>query len=370
MSATSVKLEQLYGLKGDVKNNIMYVDELNVLYPCGYNIINYNIEKKTQQFISLSKNDVNNASSLRGNTGTGEISAMALTSSRTGGARTKLVAVAERASLTSKPSVTVFEVNPTNDSAFYRKRGKAPIESKDVGSHEYVSICFSPDGKYLLTQGGAPDWTLVNWQWEKSRPLQAAKVSNKLGAAIHQTSFCPTDPTVVCVSGNCILRFLHLEQNEFKSIPFTMGKRPPQNYTCHAWIDDRILVGTDTGDILVFENAEFRGVLSSSPSDGKSIDSICAFSRGFVCGCDEGVLYVFERDEKEIYKASKSFQIEGNFVRIKNIAISPSEDNVICTLENNQAYVLGLSNTDILKSEEMNFEPLSFPFHHLNITGA
>jgi hypothetical protein len=100
MSATSVKLEQLYGLKGDVKNNIMYVDELNVLYPCGYNIINYNIEKKTQQFISLSKNDVNNASSLRGNTGTGEISAMALTSSRTGGARTKLVAVAERASLT------------------------------------------------------------------------------------------------------------------------------------------------------------------------------------------------------------------------------------------------------------------------------
>jgi len=47
-------------------------------------------------------------------------------------------------------------------------------------------MCFSPDGKSLLTQGGAPDWTLVNWQWEKARPLQYAKVSNKAGAPIYQ----------------------------------------------------------------------------------------------------------------------------------------------------------------------------------------
>lgn len=45
----------------------------------------------------------------------------------------------------------------------------------------------------------------------------------------------------------------------------------------------QILVGTDTGDILVFENADFKEVLASSPSDGNSIDSICAFSKGCVC---------------------------------------------------------------------------------------
>lgn len=79
---------------------------------------------------------------------------------------------------------------------------------------------------------------------------------------------------------------------------------------------------------------------------------------------------MFEKDEKEIYKQTKSFQvtrpsllflraerfccasqIDQNFVRIKNIAISPSEEDVVCTLENSQAYVLGLSNTDILKTE-------------------
>jgi hypothetical protein len=46
---------------------------------------------------------------------------------------------------------------------------------------------------------------------------------------------------------------------------------------------------------------------------------------GFVCGCDDGILYIFERDEKKIYKQSKSFQIDNNYVHIRNIAISPSE---------------------------------------------
>jgi hypothetical protein len=49
-------------------------------------------------------------------------------------------------------------------------------------------MCFSPDGKSLLCQGGAPDYTLVNWAWDKGRPLQYAKVSNKSGAPIYQVS--------------------------------------------------------------------------------------------------------------------------------------------------------------------------------------
>jgi cilia- and flagella-associated protein 57 len=138
----------------------------------------------------------------------------------------------------------------------------------------------------------------------------------------------------VCVTGHGILRFLHLDASDIKSIGVSMGKRDtPQNYLSHCWIDDRILVGTDNGEILVFENAEFRGALESSPSqDGKSIDSIAAFSKGFVCGCDDGILYIFERDEKKIYRQSKSFQIDNNYVHIRNLAISPSEVHTI-TLE-------------------------------------
>jgi WD40 repeat protein len=356
-------LQRLYGLKGDVKDNIHYADERGetVIYPCGYNIVLYNLEKKTQKFISLGSSSNPNSS------GSGDITCMAVSSLRSAtNGRSRVVAVAERGGPNGRPSISIFDLSTG------KRRGKIPLESKDVASKKYVSMCFSPDGRYLLAQGGAPDWTLINWQWEKGRPIQAARVSNKIGAAVHQCSYCPTDATVVCVSGNGILRFLHLEQSEFKSIQFSMGKREPQNYLCHCWIDDKILVGTDTGDIFVFENAEFKGVLESSPSDGKSIDSLAAYSShpsGFVAGCDEGVLYVFERDEKEMFKQAKFFQIESNFVKIKNVSISPSEDNVICTLENNQAFVVGIQNTDLVKTEEMNFEPLTLPCHHLQITG-
>jgi len=352
----SLTLKNIFGLKGDVKDNVHYIDETRVVYPAGYNIVSYNVEKKSQKIVNMGQGngDINS---------TGDLSAMTVSQFKHPHTKGKLLAVAEKGSDINRSRISIFDLQTL------KRRGKTVLESKDVLSNEYVSMSFSPDCKFLLTQGGAPDWMLVNWQWEKGRPLQYARVSNQQGAAIHAVSYCPTDPTVVCVVGNGILRFLHLEQNEFKSIPFSMGKREPQNYLCHCWMDDRILVGTDTGDLLVFEKAEFRGVLETSPSDGKSIDSIAAYSKGFVCGCDEGVLYVFEREEKEIYKQSKSFQIDQNYVRILNISISPNEENVVCTLENNQMFVLGLANTDILKTEEMQFEHLSLHFHHMQITG-
>lgn len=74
-------------------------------------------------------------------------------------------------------------------------------------------------------------------------------------------------------------------------------------------------------------------------------------------------MYVYERDDKEYYKLSKSFQIDGHYVRIRSIATSPGDDYAICSLENNQAFILGLTNSDLLKTEDLTFEPLHMPVH-------
>jgi hypothetical protein len=34
---------------------------------------------------------------------------------------------------------------------------------------EWLSMDFSPDGRYLAVQGGGPDWPLALWLWEKSK---------------------------------------------------------------------------------------------------------------------------------------------------------------------------------------------------------
>lgn len=62
--------------------------------------------------------------------------------------------------------------------------------------------------------------------------------------------------------------------------------------------------------------------------------------------------------------------MEGNTSTIKDIAISPTEDSLVCSMENNQLYVLTLSSTNILKEDAMNFELLSASFHSPGISGS
>ena len=40
-----------FGLKGDVKNNILFLDDNTVAYPCGHNVVIYFMAEKVQRFI-------------------------------------------------------------------------------------------------------------------------------------------------------------------------------------------------------------------------------------------------------------------------------------------------------------------------------
>ena len=77
---------------------------------------------------------------------------------------------------------------------------------------EFVCCAFSGCNKFLITQGGAPDWTLVLWSWDKARPNGAVKVSNLTGSTIRECSFNPADATVVCVIGDGVFKFFRLRE--------------------------------------------------------------------------------------------------------------------------------------------------------------
>lgn len=42
----------LFGLKGDVQGNLFYYDDQRVIYPAGHNVVIYNVDEKTQTYIS------------------------------------------------------------------------------------------------------------------------------------------------------------------------------------------------------------------------------------------------------------------------------------------------------------------------------
>lgn len=55
--------------------------------------------------------------------------------------------------------------------------------------------------------------------------------------------------------------------------------------------------------------------------------------------------------------------------RRRYLAISPNEEHLVCSLDNNQLYSLLLSNSEIMKVDEMNFDVLGTPNHQGPVTG-
>ena len=119
------------------------------MFVAGHNVVLHTLESKQQRFIP-------------GTVDSEGITALAIAPAR------RLLAVAEKA---EKAMVTVYDLTTL-------KRRKVLL-STDAGSQEYVCMSFSPDGKLLVTQGGAPEWHLVLWQWEKAKVTALVKASNQ-----------------------------------------------------------------------------------------------------------------------------------------------------------------------------------------------
>ena len=67
-------------------------------------------------------------------------------------------------------------------------------------------------------------------------------------------------------------------------------------FTCHSWYDcDRLVSGTNDGDILVIENQEVKRVISSAHGKKRSVTCISSVSRGFIAGGEDAVISIYER---------------------------------------------------------------------------
>ena len=352
----------VFGVKSDVKDNVHYIDDQTVAYPVGKTFVIYNQATNTQKFIM-------------GQERAEGISAMALTPNK------KYIAVA---TCGDSPSIEIFDTTT-------RKRRKT-LNLQDLGSREFACMSFSSDCRHLVTQGGAPEWNLVFWTWDRLKSLAMLSTApDREGAKADRgyVSCCtnnPTDPYHICVSGNGVFRFFKFADGQIKPTPGGMGKRDPQNILCHRWLKDgeRIIASTETGDLLLIENCEFKCVLPLSPSDGLSIEVIATWSKGFVCGGDMGLIHVYEQsDEKEMYRKVKTVKVdpkrdsdcgvEGDPI-IKSLSLSQQEDFLAISTSNGpnstfgQLYVLNIS-VETSKADAMQPEYLISPFHTGAITG-
>ncbi len=184
------------GLKADVADNIFFLDDNQVVYPSGHNIVIYHLEEKTTQKAYPCID------------GTEGITSMAITHNR------KTLAVAEKSDKT--PIITVYKVEDERSGSEERKtdakilKKKKTICSTEIKSHKsFVSMSFCPKNeKLLVTLSSEPDQYVYIWQVDKQRCLASQTMSHATGHPFGtQVSFSNTDPNVVLVTGNQTYRY-------------------------------------------------------------------------------------------------------------------------------------------------------------------
>ena len=123
-------------MKGDVKDNIFFLNENEVIYPAGHNVVIFNIEDKTQRYI-------------QGIDGTEGITALALTKSK------RWLAVAEKHE--KSPICTIYNMNSL-------KRYKIIASTEINKQKEFISMAFCPKNeKLLVTLTNEPQQAVFLW---------------------------------------------------------------------------------------------------------------------------------------------------------------------------------------------------------------
>ncbi|KAJ8350431.1 hypothetical protein SKAU_G00255610 [Synaphobranchus kaupii] len=373
MSAADAEPHFVFGVQTGVANSLIYLDEQNILFPFGNNCVCFNIERKCQDFIQATQNSLG-------------MLALAISANR------RYLAVSERG---EQGTITVYDLLEKN-------RKKHVLSLEDGPVQEFVSVAFSHDCHYLISQSGAPDWTLFFWTLRKPRVIVKVKTGG-LSYPINQVSFSPEDNTRICVCGNGLFKLLHHTAGELKQCSIKkLENMESHNFLSHSWVSERhVIVGTDAGRLMGFESGvlcwetnvmtaplmpdserseetnQEEGVAAQQPC----ITAIVAYSRGFICSAGPGMVCLFDRmNDGASFRKSREIRIppdtcchdpsQAEKQEIVAMCISPTEAILSASTDRGQLYCANLIAIETSKEEEepAQFEYLYHAFHWGTIT--
>ncbi|KAE8609810.1 hypothetical protein XENTR_v10011917 [Xenopus tropicalis] len=377
MSVIVAQSHYIFGLRSPVTNNIFYFDEQTIIFPSGNNCVKYNVDQKWQKFIPGSEKSQG-------------MQALAISPNR------RYLAMSEKG--LEKATVTIYDLA----SVPFKKR--KVLSAPDLTAHEFVSIAFSPDSKYLVAQSGFPEWQIIFWMWEKQKVMATVKPDSHSNP-IYQVSFSPQDNTQICTTGHGVFKLFRYLEGNMKQTNFQ--KVEPQNFLCHTWLsEDRVICGTDNGKLSLWESGDLRWEINIGSKSGQTdhekhsaysqelqvtsaehaapapvrINAILAYSKGFLCSAGPGKVCMFEKvEDKDFYKRSRDIRIpqdeystdptQSEQQEIVCMCLSPSEEMVLISTNKGQLYSIALSSAEISKGEDAYFEYLTESWHSSSITG-
>eukprot|EP00831_Metopus_contortus_P042287 TRINITY_DN3343_c0_g1_i1.p1 TRINITY_DN3343_c0_g1~~TRINITY_DN3343_c0_g1_i1.p1 ORF type:complete len:1270 (-),score=308.03 TRINITY_DN3343_c0_g1_i1:73-3882(-) len=358
----------VFGAKADLKPNVVFLDDENLIYVAGNNLVQMHMSNKTQKIIPT----------IEGSEG---ITAIAINKDR------NLLAVANRSDHGVIIIYTINRIDKDRDKDKERERDiilkrKVTLTTADHTSKDFISLCFGNEikTKSLISLGGPESYLLIYWSWVKDKgKIESFQTISGMNA-IYSVSINPNGGNSdVVVIGNNTFRYYNLS-NGLQTLrsEITAKENPGStHYTAIAWDGGKFYITTNQGEILQLDNKSCKGILDCSPKDGLSIEHIIAVKKGLVTGGENNSLNFFslesEGSSKTIVTRNPSRPItissqlpEVGTSRIRSLTISPNEQWLIITLENNQIIKAELSFSNI---DHIKFEYLHYNAHSAAING-
>ena len=227
------------------------------------------------------------------------------------------------------------------------------LEFKYLSKLPVVSMCFSTDNKYLATVTAVPDAYLYLWQVDKSRLIGMVDVPFE----VTRVTVSPWAYWTLATTGPSSLKLWKLVDKQLRHSDVLPKRKDASQgvtaqhsfrFTCHAWYDeDKLVAGTEEGDLLVVEHGETKRILRAVHGEGMAVTTVQAVSRGLLCGGDGGIISLFERsfDESTYFRQLRRFPPICT-ARVVDLSVSPKEDNAMAVYRNNTMALLALEHVD------------------------
>jgi len=331
-----------YGARNGIRDNVVHTGENSIAYPVGRHMAVYNSETKEMSFL-LQADNVETTTAIA-------------TSPHT----RKYLGVCEQLA-DGGAQVTIF----------LTASDKKVKTLTHPDCKQFTALCFSSDSKFLVTIGGAPEYTMIYWNWFHAKVVATCKI----GYEVKRVSFSPLDNVQIATCGPSLLKLWRLQENALKGFNMVQGKAATQNFTDHAWAPgERLLVATDNGEVLVVEQGELRNTVKTRFA-GTPINSIINYTSGFIVAGSEGRMSVYEKndtrekgDDKEPYHHFKTFK-GSEQSDIVGLSISTQEETLAAFFSSNQVAMFPISNIDILKEADDHFQMVGSGYHSQAISG-
>ncbi|KAK6624808.1 hypothetical protein RUM44_011672 [Polyplax serrata] len=359
MSLPTLSPRIILGHRFDVKKNVHYITDTDILYPCGVALVIQNFTKKTQKNLPLPEKTIN-------------VRLLLLSPKRS--------VIAVLGVTREKDVIHIFDVKTL-------KRVRTLSIPPEAAAKKFESACFSHDERFVMTITGDPDWMVLGYNWERGK-IETTTKANYLTnptAPVREVVCSPVDTSTIAIFGAGIFRLLNMQETVWRQYGFQKA----ENYdieSCCFLTGDRILCGTKDGLLLIIDlgelkyifeadvvtyinvradkEEEFVGAVSSATvleraqaledqleTTDLAVRALTPLTNGFAYACRPGLVHFFEKIAPHKYKKRNIYEIKDKDFRknptdfissVYYLAVNKSETEMIATTKRSQLYDIKL----------------------------